>query len=121
MFRSLRLTVEYTSGCFNHSSSQRVKENHGKGWITRYFSKIKPVWVFESERRIKLALGLGTNYCYIEIINPRFFPSYVRLNGRAFIIKKGKEIKHTQQNKTVVTARLDNTRHQNYYILVRAD
>lgn len=120
MFRSLRTTIEYTVTALKYST-QRVKKNQDKGWISKTMSNMDPLFVVEGDRHHRLALELHKSWCYIEFINPRVFPSYVRLNGRPFILKQGQELTHKQNGRTVVIARLSNTKHQNYYILVRAD
>lgn len=121
MFRSLRLTIEYTPSCFKYALFQRVKENLGNGWIASILDKTSPLKIFEEERRYKIALELGKSWCYIEIINPLLFPSYVRLNGVPYMIKKEKNLIHKQVGRTVIISRLSNTKHQNYYITVRSD
>lgn len=121
MFRSLRSTVEYTPTCFKYCSSQRVKENHGEGWIPTVLDNFKPFVVVEGRRKHKFALELGKSWCFIEFTNPYVFPAYVRINGRPFTLKKGQNIVHKQSGRTVVVSRLSNTKQQNYYITVRLD
>lgn len=121
MFRSLRSTVEYTPSCFKYNAFQRVKENHGRGWVPTVLRSNNPLIVVEGKRQHKFALELGKTWCYIEFINPLIFPAYVRLNGRPYILKKTESLYHKQSGRTVVISRLSNTAHQNYYITVRLD
>jgi len=121
MFRSLRTTVEYTISCFKTNSKQRVKENHGQGWFTKHLTSTDHLVVVEGTRYHKIALELGTSFCFIEIINLLIFPAYVKINGRPYTIKKGQSYTHKQNGRTVILSRLSNTGEQNYYITVRMD
>ena len=121
MFRSLRSTIEYTASCFQWHSYYRVKENHGEGWVPSVVRDKEPLVVVEGKRRHKFAMELVKSWCYIEIINPLFFPAYIRLNGRPYMLKKGESISHKQSGRTVIISRQSNTASQNYYVLVRAD
>jgi hypothetical protein len=98
-----------------------VKENHGMGWVPTVIRPNHPLLVIEGKRRHKFAIELVKSWCYVEIINPLFFPAYIRLNGRPYILRKGEDIVHKQSGRTVIISRQGNTLEQNYYVLVRAD
>ena len=121
MFRSLRTTVEYTISCFKYQSFQRVKENHGSGWVPKVLRAADCLLVIEGKRHHKVALELGKTWCYVEFINPLIFPAYIRLNGRPYMLKKRESLYHKQSGRLVVISRLENTKEQNYYITVRLD
>jgi hypothetical protein len=121
MFRSLRSTIEYTASCFQWHGFYRVKENHGEGWVPSVIRPSEPLVVVCGKRTHKFALELVKSWCYIEIINPLFFPAYIRLNGRPYILKRNQSISHKQSGRTVIISRQSNTLEQNYYVTVRAD
>lgn len=119
--RSLRTTIEYTSSCFKHNQFQRVKENHGDGWIPKIIRPADPLIVVEGKRRHRFSIELGKTWCAIEIINPWIFPSYIRLNGIPHIVKKNCDLIHKQAGRKIIISRLSDTKNQNYYVTVRMD
>ena len=121
MFRSLRTTIEYTPTCFKYTLFPRVKENQGKGWIPHILNSQSPLHISDGRKKHKFALELGKGWCYIEFVNPRIFPAYVRINGRPQTLKQGENVYIKQNGRTIVISRLRNTKQQNYYITVRAD
>jgi hypothetical protein len=119
--RSLRTTIEYTTSCFKYNLYQRVKENHGAGWIPTILRPTEPLLVVEGKRYHRFSIELGKSWCSIEIVNPLIFPSYIRLNSIPYIVKKGENFVHKQAGRTVIISRLSNTEYQNYYVTVRLD
>lgn len=121
MFRELRTTVEFTSSVFQNHRFLRVKESTPDGWMINRLTWEKPVFVFEGKFKQKFAIEMNKTWLYVEVHNPHLFPSYLKINGRALIIKKGESYHHKQNKLVAMIYRDSNTKFCNYYVLVRAE
>lgn len=115
MLRSLNTTIRYSPACFVHNRIQRVRRDKLAAGV---LDKQNLSLTYYGGRREYFRIDLGRSLCFVEIVNPALFPSYIRINGTPHIIKKNCPLVFEQGGRSVTVTRTVNRQYHNYCISV---
>lgn len=115
MLKSLNTTFQYSPACFAHSRIQRVRRNKIAAGV---LDKTNLSLRFQGRYSEEFRIDLGKALCFIEIVNPLLFPTYIRINGKPYIVKKNDKLVIEKSGRSITVTRTVNRTSHNYCFIV---